>query len=89
MPIGDGRFDESNEKRMGIQCGAPVFGVELCTYKPGMSFLLHNFHQSAFGIDSGGDHSMLLKSFQIIVVKLIAVAVAFTNQICLVSLLDL
>jgi len=82
-------FDECNEKRMGIQDGAPVFRMELGPNEPGMIDLLHDLYQSAFGIDPGRHHSMLFKILQEVIIKFVTMPVPFAHHGCAISLLHL
>ena len=65
------------------------FGMELRSEHPRMPFYFHDFHEVALWIYSRNLKPRVLKGVAIVVVKLVAVAVAFAYSfgvICLVCL---
>ena len=75
--VADGAMDEFPEKRMRTQRARFEFRVELRGHKKGMVFKLYDFDQVLFGIDPGRDQSAFFQFLPIVIIKFVAVAVAF------------
>ena len=81
----DCSFYKVDEERMRVEHCALVLGMELCSDVPFECWNLHNLYEITLWIGSHTLHSVSLILLDIVVVKLIAVAVTLLNMFILVD----
>src|SRR5215212_8346135 len=81
------RPDEAEEQGVRTQGAALELGVELATYVERVVWHLRDLHQPPVGGGAGKDHACILQGVPVCVVHLVAVAVAFADQLGAVDLL--
>ena len=75
---------EVDKQWVGVQHGALIFGVELCTDVPLHARNLYNLHEVAFGVASHALHAGTLKLLLEVVVEFVAVAMALLDVLLII-----